>query len=485
MALNGGAVKLPAPTICRYHLKSETTLTDSPQSFPQSSPRFSLLEKRATFSLASLYGFRMLGLFMVLPILALYTDNYQGATPLLLGITLGIYGLTQAMLQIPLGLLSDRIGRRPVIVGGLLLFIVGSLVAAMAETMTGLIVGRALQGAGAIASTLMALVSDLTSEENRTKAMATIGASIGLSFMLAMIIGPLIASAMGLAGVFWVTALLGGLGIIIFLRWVPRVVALQHNREAKTDIHQIASLLQDRNLLRLNFGIFALHLTLMAAFVVIPVLLTTELGVTADNLWWVYLVLLGGGFVVMLPAMIAAEKFQRQKLGFTVAVACVAASMLMLALFRSPLLTPLWLLLFFAAFNLLEASLPSWLSKVCPAGRKGTAMGLYSTSQFFGAFVGGLLGGWSVQQVGVDGLFVLLAAIGCLWWLFALGLQAPRAMQTVVLNVGDISHQDFAKLILNVRGVDDILVVEGEPLAYAKVDKKTVDMAGLKPYFNR
>ena len=427
----------------------------------------------------------MLGLFMVLPILALYMDNYPGFNPLLLGLCLGIYGLTQAALQIPLGLLSDKIGRRPVIIGGLLVFVLGSLVAAWAETSTGLIVGRAIQGAGAIASTLMALVSDLTSEENRTKAMATIGASIGMSFMLAMIIGPLIATALGLPGVFWVTALLGGLGIIIFMRWVPRAVTVQRNRESYTDLRQIRSLFKDRNLLRLNFGIFALHLILMAAFVVIPVLLSEELGIVAADLWWVYLVLLGGGFVAMLPVMIVGEKLQRQKLSFTAAVACVTLALLLLGLFRSPLLTPIMLLLFFAAFNLLEASLPSWLSKVCPAGQKGTAMGIYSTSQFFGAFVGGVLGGWSVQQLGVDSLFLLLALISLVWLLLALGLDAPRSLQTVVLNSGAMDHEDFAKLILNVPGVEDILVVRGEQLAYAKVDKKTVDMSGLKPYFNR
>jgi predicted MFS family arabinose efflux permease len=427
----------------------------------------------------------MLGLFMVLPVLALYIDDYSGASPLLLGVTLGIYGLTQALLQIPLGLLSDRIGRGPVIVGGLLVFIIGSIIAANADSITGLIIGRAVQGAGAIASTLMALVSDLTSEENRTKSMAAIGASIGLSFMLAMILGPAISTAMGLSGIFWVTAVLGLIGIFVFLVAVPRAISVQRNRETLTDVRQIGRLFYEPNLWRLNFGIFALHLVLMAGFVVIPTILTKEMGISGDNLWWVYLLLIGGGFFTMLPVMILGEKYRRQKISFVAAVAAMAILMALLAVCRGSLLTGLMLWLFFAAFNLLEAMLPSWLSKACPAGQKGTAMGIYSTSQFLGAFAGGILGGWSLQQFGIDGLFVLLAVILAVWCLVSLGLQTPRALQTVVLNVGDMAHEKFAKLILNVPGVEDILLVKGEQLAYAKVDKKTVDMSSLKPYFNR
>lgn len=426
----------------------------------------------------------MLGLFMVLPVLALYVNQYAGASPLLLGLALGAYGLTQSMLQIPLGLLSDRIGRKPVIIGGLLVFVLGSVIAALSDSMLGLIVGRALQGGGAIASTLMALVTDLTSEENRAKAMAAIGGTIGFSFMLAMVAGPLIAGVSGLSGVFWVTAALGLVGILCFKVFVPRVVRATQNRESLADAREIRNLLRDGNLLRLDFGIFALHLVLMASFVVIPTLLTDDLRIDADNLWWVYMGLLGGGFCAMLPLLILGEKHRRHKLALLTAVATMACAALLLAAWSSLWATLLLLLLFFAAFNLLEASLPSWMSKSCPPGHRGTAMGIYSTSQFFGAFCGGLIGGWSLQQFGASGVFLVVAVILVLWFFLAVGLHQPRPLRTVVLRVGDLPHARFAEIISNIPGVEDILVVEGEPLAYAKIDRQQVDLQALKPYFN-
>ena len=226
-------------------------------------------------------------------------------------------------------------------------------------------------------------------------------------------------------------------------------------------------------------------MALMAAFVVIPTILADEMGIADSDLWWVYAALLGGGFVAMIPAMILGERHQQQKLTFVSAVAVLAVSMLVLGLQRGALLTPIMLLLFFAAFNLLEASLPSWLSKVCPAGSRGTAMGIYSTCQFFGAFAGGALGGWSLQYYGVSGLLLLIAGVLGIWWMLALGLQSPRALQTLVLQVGDTDHQEFAKIISTITGVKDIILIEGEQLAYIKVDKQRVDMQSLKPYFNR
>lgn len=427
----------------------------------------------------------MLGLFMVLPVLAFSVVGYPDYSPLLLGLTLGAYGLVQAILQIPLGLLSDRVGRRPVIIGGLLMFIFGSIVCAVVETMEGLILGRALQGAGAIASTLMAMVTDLTSEENRTKAMAMIGGSIGFSFILAMVLGPLITLKYGLSGIFWMTAILGALGVLIVLVLVPRRVEVQHNRETSTDLKQIVRLIKQTTLLRLNYGIFALHLALMAAFVAIPTILSDELGIEAQNLWWVYLLLLGGGFFIMLPGMIIAEKHNGQKWSFLVSVGAMMMATLALSLYRGPIMTPVLLLIFFTAFNLLEASLPSWMSKSCPVGNRGTAMGIYSTSQFLGAFFGGLLGGWSLQMFGVNGLFMVISFILALWWLVCLGLKSPRPLKTLVLTVGELEHTDFTKIVSNIAGVEDILLLEGERLAYVQVDRLQVDMSSLQPYLNR
>ena len=427
----------------------------------------------------------MLGLFMVLPVLALATADYPDFTPLMLGMTLGAYGLTQAILQIPLGLLSDRIGRHPVIIGGLLMFIAGSVVAALADTMAGLVFGRALQGTGAIASTLMALVADLTVEQNRSKAMAAIGGSIGFSFMLAMMLGPVLTANFGLSGVFWATALLGVIGVFVAFFLIPKAASMRRNRESMADTRQMKGLLREPNLMRLNFGIFALHFALMAAFVAIPTMLSNELGINESNLPWVYLGLLGGGFFVMLPLMILAEKFGYQKLIFIVSVAIMALATAVLSGQRGPSLTPLMLLIFFAGFNLLEATLPSWLSKMCPVGNRGTAMGIYSTSQFFGAFAGGLAGGWSLHEFGVDGLFVTITLILLIWAFVSVGLKSPRPLQTVVLSVGSMEQQDFLKIVSNVTGVEDILLVKGEHLAYVQVDRLQVDMPSLQPYINR
>ncbi|MGB2173162.1 MAG: MFS transporter, partial [Porticoccaceae bacterium] len=389
----------------------------------------------------------MLGLFMVLPVMSIYFDQYQQASALLLGLALGIYGLTQAILQIPLGLLSDKIGRRPVILGGLLIFILGSVVAATADNAIGVVIGRALQGMGAIASTLMALVTDLTAEQNRTKAMASIGGSIGISFAIAMVLGPIVAASFGLAGIFWLTAVLGLIGAVIVFRAIPKTFSMRQNRETQTDLQQLGHLLREPSLMRLNIGIFLLHLNLMASFVVIPTLLVQQLDIDPDQLWWVYLSLLGGGFIAMLPAMIFAEKRNAQKKIFISAIVLMNVAMLILGYAKGAVVTVSMLFVYFAAFNLLEASLPSWLSKVCPAGNRGTAMGIYSTCQFLGTFAGGILGGWGLTSLGVDGLFLLLAVLVLVWVILATQMSSPRPMQTMILQVGERKPNEFIKSV--------------------------------------
>ena len=422
---------------------------------------------------------------MVLPVMSLYFEGYHQSSAFMLGLALGIYGLTQAIFQIPLGLLSDKIGRRPVIFGGLLLFILGSVVAAYADSAVGVIIGRALQGMGAIASTLMALVTDLTAEQNRSKAMATIGGSIGISFALAMVLGPIVASSFGMEGIFWLTALLGLVGAIILVNAIPKTFSMRKNRETNTDLQRLGYLLREPSLMRLNLGIFFLHLTLMAAFVVIPTVLVQQLGIKPDQLWWVYLCLLGGGFIAMLPAMIFAERRNAQKKIFVLAVGLMTIAMFVLGNAQSAAITVSMLFVYFAAFNLLEASLPSWLSKVCPVGNRGTAMGIYSTCQFLGTFIGGILGGFALANVGIDGLFWLLALMLLFWCFVAATMVSPKPLQTLILQVGETKASDFVKSISNIDGVEDILLIEGEDLAYVKVDKTLIDLEIFQPFLNR
>jgi predicted MFS family arabinose efflux permease len=451
----------------------------------QNSNQFTAIEKRAVFSIASLYGFRMLGLFMVLPVMSLYFEGYHQSSAFMLGLALGIYGLTQAIFQIPLGLLSDKIGRRPVILGGILLFVLGSVIAALADSAMGVVIGRALQGMGAIASTLMALVTDLTAEQNRTKAMASIGGSIGISFAIAMVLGPIVAASYGMAGIFWLTALLGLVGAAILINAIPKTFSMRKNRETNTDLQQLGYLLREPSLMRLNLGIFFLHLTLMAAFVVIPTVLVQQLGINPDQLWWVYLCLLGGGFIAMLPAMIFAEKRNAQKKIFVLAVVLMTVAMFVLGNAHNAVITISMLFVYFAAFNLLEASLPSWLSKVCPVGNRGTAMGIYSTCQFLGTFIGGILGGFALAYLGIQGLFWLLALLLLSWCFVAATMASPKPLQTLILQVGETKASDFVKSISNIDGVEDILLIEGEDLAYVKVDKTLIDLNSFQPFLNR
>ena len=380
------------------------------------------LERRSVSSLALLYSFRMLGLFMVLPLLSLYAGDMPGATPSLIGLALGAYGLTQAALQLPLGWLSDQVGRKPVIIGGLLVFALGSVLAATADSLWGIVIGRAVQGAGAIAATVMALVADLTSTEQRTKAMAIVGMSIGLSFAVALVLGPVIAAVGGLASVFWVTALLagGGIAIVALLVPTPDAGGVMHS-DVGARPRLFGRALRDLALLRLNFGVFSLHFILMACFLVVPGALEQLAGVDRAHHWQVYLPVLVLSVVGMLPLMRIAERGGRPREMFLCGIALLALAIPMLGLASSAMVLYLALWLFFVGFNYLEATLPSQVSKSVFAGGKGTALGIYSTCQFLGTFAGGAGGGWLVQHFGQLSLVGLCLGLALAWWLLMLG----------------------------------------------------------------
>ena len=436
-------------------------------------------EVRTVASLALLYAFRMLGLFMVLPILVLYGQDYQGATPFLLGLALGVYGLSQALFQIPLGLLSDVVGRKPVIVGGLVLFAVGSVVAATSSSVEGLILGRFMQGAGAIASAIMALVADLTSEKNRTKAMAASGASIGLSFSLAMILGPGIAAVGGLAGVFFLSAGLAVIGIVIVYRLVPTPVRANSHRDSGAIPVLLLSTAKNLQLLRLNFGIFSLHAILMACFVALPEFLESELSLARSDHWKVYLPTMLLAFVIMLPLMMLAEKKHQVKFAFLSAVFVLALATYGLSQVPISIGTVVALVfVFFIAFNLLEALLPSLVSKLSPAGAKGTAMGLYSTCQFLGAFIGGATGGWLLETQGISAVFIFCSGLIALWLLVAAFMSPPKYLTSLCLEVGE----QFADVrsVLAVQGVEEALHEPADALLYLKVDKRILDEFHLR-----
>jgi MFS family permease len=383
-------------------------------------------EFRATASLALVFSVRLLGLFMVYPVFAAYAGGLSGANPYLIGEALGIYGLTQGLLQIPFGLLSDKFGRKLMIVIGLLLFIAGSAVAAASTSISGLIFGRALQGAGAVGSVILAMLADLTSEGSRTKAMAVVGITIGGSFLIALVIGPIIAGFVGVPGLFWLMGVLGLAGIAIILLAVPAPCQLEVHRDAETVPSVLGAVLRDRALLRLDLGIFVLHAVLTAMFLVVPGLLRATLDVAPDDVWKIYLPVLLVSVLVM-GAAVSFERRQRGQAVFLGAIAALAASNILVAVGGGQTVALIGaLVVFFSAFNILEASLPSLVSKAAPAEAKGTALGVYSSLQFLGIFAGGAAGGWLNQHAGSGGVFAFTIALALLWLIGAVVLR-PRA----------------------------------------------------------
>lgn len=437
------------------------------------------LERRSVAALASVYAMRMLGLFMVMPVFVLLGEDLKGATPALLGFAIGAYGLSQALLQIPFGLLSDRVGRKRMIYIGLILFAAGSLLAASTDSIYVVILGRILQGAGAIASVLMALLSDLTREEERTKAMATVGISIGLSFSVSLVLGPLLGGIWGLSGIFYATAALALVALVI----VHRLVPTPHQHKNSADTHpareMLSTVLADGRLLRLDFGIFALHFVLTALFLLFPTILQDQLGLPSESHWWFYLSVMVTSFFAMVPFIIIGEKKRKMKPVLCGAIALLTLSTAGLTSATSGLVVA-WgvLFAFFMAFNLLEASLPSLISKEAPAAGKGTAMGVYSTSQFFGAFLGGALGGVLLEGVGFAGVLWLMVGLLGLWLLVALTMPAPGYTTSFVVQLQQVVGDQFDQIDDDLRqlpGVKDVVIVEEAATAYLKVDRQQFD----------
>lgn len=442
------------------------------------------IERRVVASLACLYAMRMLGLFIVMPVFTLYGAHLEGATPTLMGFAIGIYGLSQALLQIPFGFLSDRIGRKPIIVLGLCLFAAGSVVAAMSDSIYGVIAGRALQGAGAISATLMAMLADLTREEQRTKAMAVIGMTIGLSFSIAMVLGPWIGKWFGLSGVFWTTAIMAMLGIPIINYAVPTPITRQTHRDVEAVPTQIMNVLKNKELLRLDMGIFVVHFVLTANFVVLPGLLEKLL--VREHHSWVYLSVLVSSFMAMLPFIVFAEKKRQIKPIFVGAIGLLVVAEFSLADFHDTL-TSLGgaMFLFFMAFNLLEATLPSLVSKLSPAGFKGTAMGVYSCSQFIGISCGGALGGLVLQHYGSQIVLLMGAGLTLCWFVVSLSMPKPKHLSSYVLKLNTLTSQNAKELVQNlsaIAGVEEAVVVLEEQVAYLKVDYQQLDKVALGRY---
>ncbi len=435
-------------------------------------------ELQTAASIGLLYLVRMLGLFMVLPVLPLAGRQLAGATPALIGLALGVYGLSQALLQIPMGLLSDKYGRKKVILAGLCLFVAGSLLAAFSTSIYGVIAGRLLQGCGAIASSLLALMSDLTRVDNRSKSMAIIGISIAASFGLALIFGPLVNNHFGLQGVFLFAALSGLGGILVLVFVIPAPAVRSHEMEAQFQKERILTVLKDPGLLRIDIGIFMTQYILMSCFVALPLIFENTHRIPDDSHHLYYLVTLTVSFLMMAPLMRLADdaRFSRSILLFAI-VACMGALVgLGYSVHYYPVLAAVTL--FFMGFNLLEVILPAQVSKIATAGTRGTAMGVYSSSQFAGIFAGGAAGGLIISHSDISTLMYVNAALCFAWLLVSRGIPRLGDIASRTFSYDEscsLSANQLLERLSSIEGVLDVALIEDQKVVYLKVDRSRFD----------
>ena len=441
-------------------------------------------ERRAAISLAGIFGLRMLGMFLILPVFALYARTLPGGEDhTLIGLALGMYGLTQAILMIPFGMASDRIGRKPVIIFGLVVFALGSFLAASADDLWGVLLGRALQGAGAISAAVTALLADLTREEKRTQAMAMIGSTIGLAFAFSLAAGPAFYHWIGVPGMFAMTGVLALLAILVVKFVTPNPGSTAFHSDAEANPARLKDVLRHGELLRLNWGIFSLHAAQMAMFIVVPFALVQG-GLDAEHHWQVYLPVLIASLVLLVPVIIYGEKRGELKKVFVAAIALMFVAQVGLAfsmhLFWGVVAA---LFVYFVAFNILEASLPSLVSKIAPPEAKGTAMGVYNTSQALGLFFGGVAGGWLAQHQGFAAVFAFCAGLMAIWLLLAARMVPPPRVKTQMFHVGTLTAEGAQRLATNLTvfaGVEAVTVLPEEGAVLLKVSQTGWDEEGVK-----
>jgi MFS family permease len=452
---------------------SSTTLTLVPPD------RISALEWRVGISLASIFGLRMLGLFLVLPVFSVFASGLPGGDNFqLVSLAFGAFMLVQAFLYLPFGFASDRFGRKPVIVLGLLIFAAGAIMAAWAPTIYWMIAARALQGMGAVSAAVTALASDLTREQHRTKIMAMIGSTIGLAFSLSLVVSPMLYAWIGMRGMFLLIALLALLAIPLLLRVVPSPLQSPLTRERVP----VSDVLKDTQLLRLNFGIFALHVLQTAMFLVVPRQLIEQHGLALGQHWHVYLPVVLGSFVLAIPAIIQSERKGRTKLMFVGAIVLLVISQLGLWFGAASLAGVVtMLLLFFAAFNILEASLPALVSRIAPPKAKGTALGIFNTTQALGVAAGSAAGGWIAVHLGIhwiNGMTVLLALA---WGVVALSMKVPARLTTKTVAFGPDADMDVMReRIADLPGVREVAMESERGIAILKINPERWDESRLQ-----